>query len=147
MPLFGRKKTVSKSMSIDDELAQLERELEPELKALAQHQGVIEDKLGREWGRKKSASEDEELERELAELMKQSGKARGGDRVAQLRAMVLNSIQMIKAIDKGPATPESVEARKRLLETAKRLNAELARLKSGAKRKRSTRRKKARRSS
>jgi hypothetical protein len=147
MPLFGKKKTVSKTMTIDDELAELERELGPELKALAQQQGVIDDKLGREWGRKKSASEDEELERELEELMKQSGKARGGDRVAQLRAMVLNSIQMIKAIDKNPPTPESAEARKRLLETAKRLNAELARLKSGAKRKRTTRRKKARRSS
>jgi hypothetical protein len=143
MPLFGKKKTVSKTMTIDEEMAQLEKQL----KELAVQQGIIDAQLGREWGARNSASEDEELERELEELMKQSGKARGGDRVAQLRAMVLNSIQMIKALDKNPPTPESAEARKRLLETAKRLNAELARLKSGAKRKRSTRRKKARRSS
>jgi hypothetical protein len=144
MPLFGKKKTVSKTMTIDEEMAQLEKQL----KELAVQQGIIDAKLGREWGARNSASEDEELERELEELMRtQSGKARGGDRVAQLRAMVLNSIQMIKALDKNPPTPESAEARKRLLETAKRLNAELARLKSGAKRKRSTRRKKARRSS
>jgi hypothetical protein len=140
MPLFGKKKTVSKTMTIDEEMAQLEKQL----KELAVQQGIIDAQLGREWGARNSASEDEELERELEELMKQSGKARGGDRV---RAMVLNSIQMIKALDKNPPTPESAEARKRLLETAKRLNAELARLKSGAKRKRSTRRKKARRSS
>ena len=89
-----------------------------------------------------------ELSAELADLHTQSGTARGGDRVKQLQAMISNSIKMIKAMDQNPPTPESTEARKRLLETAKKLNAELKGLTSkGAKRKRVTRRKRAQRSS
>jgi hypothetical protein len=89
-----------------------------------------------------------ELSAELADLHTQSGTARGGDRVKQLQAMVSNSISIIKAMDQKPPTPESAEARKRLLETAKKLNAELKGLTSkGAKRKRATRRKRAQRSS
>jgi hypothetical protein len=89
-----------------------------------------------------------ELSAELDGLHMQSGTARGGDRVKQLQAMVSNSISLIKAMDQNPPTPESAEARKRLLETAKKLNAELKGLTSkGAKRKRATRRKRAQRSS
>jgi hypothetical protein len=89
-----------------------------------------------------------ELSAELDKLHTQSGTARGGDRVKQLQAMISNSIRLIKAMDQHTPTPENTEARKRLLETAKKLNAELKALTSkGAKRKRSTRRKRARQSS
>ena len=89
-----------------------------------------------------------ELSAELDGLHIQDGTARGGDRVKQLQAMVSNSIKLIKAMDQKPPTPETAEARKRLLETAKKLNAELKGLTSrGAKRKRVTRRKRAQRSS
>jgi len=89
-----------------------------------------------------------ELSADLNELHRQSGTARGGDRVKQLQAMISNSIKMIKAMDQNPPTPETAEARKRLLETAKKLNAELKGLNSkGAKRKRVTRRKRVQRSS
>ena len=89
-----------------------------------------------------------ELSAELDNLHTQSGTARGGDRVKQLQAMISNNIRLIKAMNQHTPTPENTEARKRLLEAAKKLNAELKALTSkGAKRKRSTRRKRAQRSS
>lgn len=139
MPLFGFKKTAKtppvaaqpSDKSIEDEIAEMERQL-----------GVTNDKLGTDWGRKNSPSEDEALERELEAMMiTQDGKSRGGDRIAALRAMIQNSINQIKVLKERPATPETLEAQNRLLEIAKKLNAELQQLKNGAKRKRSTRRK------
>jgi hypothetical protein len=145
MPLFGFKKNAKTvpiaatptDKSLEDEIAEMERQL-----------GVTNDKLGTEWGRKKSVS-DEELERELEAMMiTQNGKSRGGDRIAALRAMIQNSINQIKVLKQSPATPETLEAQNRLLEIAKKLNAELQQLKKrGAKRKRATRRKRVRRSS
>jgi hypothetical protein len=144
MPLFGWRKTAKTvpvvatptDKSLEDEIAELEKQI-----------GMTSDKLGTEWGRKKAVS-DEELERELEELMKQSGKSRGGDRIAALRAMIQNSINQIKLLKERPATPETLEAQKLLLETAKKLTAQLQELKKrGAKRKRATRRKRARLSS
>jgi hypothetical protein len=140
MPLFGFKKTAKtppvaappSDKSIEDEIAEMERQI-----------GVTNDKLGTEWGRKNSPSEDEVLERELEAMeILQNGKSRGGDRSAALRAMIQNSINQIKVLKQRPATPETLEAQKRLLEIAKKLNAELQELKKrGAKRKRATRRK------
>jgi len=150
MNLFGLKKTARtnpinkapigigtpRAKSMEDEIAELERQ-----------QSAIDDRLGREWSPTNSVS-DEELERELEELMKQSGKSRGGDRIAALRAMIQNSINQIKLLKERPATPETLEAQRLLLETAKKLTAQLQELKKrGAKRKRATRRKRARRSS
>lgn len=156
MNLFGKRKTAQTAVrvapppvaplsdkSMEDEIAELERQL-----------GTTNDKLGTDWSRKHSPSENEVLEREL-EIMEilQNGKSRGGDRSAALRAMIQNSINQIKVLKQRPATPETLEAQKRLLEIAKKLNAELQQLKNGAKRKRvtrrkrSTRRKRARRSS
>ena len=145
MNLFGKRKTAQTAVqaapppvappsgkSMEDEIAELEKQV-----------NMMSDKLGTEWGRKNSPSEDEALEREL-ELMTitQNGKSRGGDRSAALRAMIQNSINQIKALKQSPATPETLEAQKRLLEIAKKLNGELQELKKrGAKRKRATRRK------
>ena len=144
MNLFGKRKTAQTSVraapppvappsdkSMEDELAELEKQV-----------NLTSDKLGTDWGRKNSPSEDEELKREL-EIMEilQNGKSRGGDRSAALRAMIQNSINQIKLLKQSPATPETLEAQKRLLEIAKKLNSELQQLKKGAKRKRATRRK------
>lgn len=144
MNLFGKRKTAQTAVqaapppvappsgkSMEDEIAELEKQV-----------NMMSDKLGTEWGRKNSPSEDEALEREL-ELMTitQNGKSRGGDRSAALRAMIQNSINQIKVLKQRPATPETLEAQKRLLEIAKKLNSELQQLKNGAKRKRATRRK------
>ena len=144
MNLFGKRKTAPKSdgaappavappsdKSMEDEIAKIERDI-----------ALMSDKLGTDWSRKNSPSENEALEREL-EIMQilQNGKSRGGDRSAALRAMIQNSINQIKLLKQRPATPETLEAQKRLLEIAKKLNAELQQLKNGAKRKRSTRRK------
>ena len=144
MNLFGKRKTAPKSdgaappavappsdKSMEDEIAKIERDI-----------ALMSDKLGTEWGRKNSPSENEALEREL-EIMQilQNGKSRGGDRSAALRAMIQNSINQIKLLKQRPATPETLEAQKRLLEIAKKLNTELQQLKNGAKRKRATRRK------
>ena len=144
MNLFGKRKTAQTAVraappyvappsakSMDDELAKIERDI-----------ALMSDKLGTEWGRKNSPSEDEALQREL-EIMEilQNGKSRGGDRSTALRAMIQNSINQIKVLKQRPATPETLEAQKRLLEIAKKLNGELQQLKNGAKRKRVTRRK------
>ena len=144
MNLFGKRKTAPKSdgaappavappsdKTMEDELAKIERDI-----------ALMSDKLGTDWSRKNSPSEDEALERELEAMeILQNGKSRGGDRSAALRAMIQNSINQIKLLKQRPATPETLEAQKRLLEIAKKLNAELQQLKNGAKRKRSTRRK------
>ena len=156
MNLFGKRKTAQTAVraapppvappsdkSMEDEIAEMEKQV-----------NMMSDKLGTDWSRKNSPSEDEALQREL-EIMEilQNGKSRGGDRSAALRAMIQNSINQIKVLKQRPATPETLEAQKRLLEVAKKLNAELQQLKNGAKRKRvtrrkrSTRRKRARRSS
>lgn len=144
MNLFGKRKTAQTAVraappyvappsakSMEDEIAELEKQV-----------NMMSDKLATEWGRKNSPSEDEELKREL-EIMEilQNGKSRGGDRSAALRAMIQNSINQIKLLKQSPATPETLEAQKRLLEIAKKLNSELQQLKKGAKRKRTTRRK------
>ena len=144
MNLFGKRKTAQTAVqaapppvappsgkSMEDEIAELEKQV-----------NMMSDKLGTVWGRKNSPSEDEALERELEAMeILQNGKSRGGDRSAALRAMIQNSINQIKVLKQRPATPETLEAQKRLLEIAKKLNAELQQLKNGAKRKRVTRRK------
>jgi hypothetical protein len=85
-----------------------------------------------------------ELSTELDNLHMQSGTARGGDRIAELSAMILNSTRLIRALNTKPPTPENIQAKERLLVQARKLNAELQNLKKGSRRsksKRTTRRK------
>ncbi len=145
MMLFGKRKTAKANIPTEEDI----KNIEMELNALMKKQRDIDYSLT---GMRNSSPNvsDKELEDELEELMRQHGKSRGGDRLTQLRAMLTNSIQTIKALDKGPITPEISQSRMRLLETAKRLSAEIERLKKGArrtKRKRATRRRRALQSS
>jgi len=161
--LFGRKKpAVPIQLPPDDmerELAELEREfkladLENKNKNLMKAQSVIDNKLGRVMGRPSSTAEMEDLERELEQLhvldaaKSQLGRSRGGDKATELRNKMTNLINLIRALDSNK-TPETEAQQRKLLDLAKRLGAELQALKRGARRKRtrSTRRKRAQRSS
>jgi hypothetical protein len=161
--LFGRKKpAVPIQLPPDDmerELAELEREfkladLENKNKNLMKAQSVIDNKLGSVMGRPPSTAEMEDLERELEQLhvldaaKSQLGRSRGGDKATELRNKMTNLINLIRALDSNK-TPETEAQQRKLLDLAKRLGAELQALKRGARRKRtrSTRRKRAQRSS
>ena len=91
------------------------------------------------------AATNAETDRQLAELEAQIGRARGGalDEATQLRNQMKNLINMIRALD-SYKTPETAAQQAQLLVQAKKLGARLQALKSGAKRKRSTRRKRTR---
>jgi hypothetical protein len=151
MPWFNRNKTAKKSDPTPQPVAAPTKdEVEAEMRDLLSNQAKISNMIGKPIKTSNSPSDDELL-RELAELERQYGSSRGGDRVAALRGMIRKNIDLIKQYDKYPATPQSAEARKRLLELAKNLNEELKRLTNkGArrtKRKKSTRRRRVRRSS
>jgi hypothetical protein len=162
MNLFGKKKTAPTATratvvpsqlppnDIDRELAELERWISlPALEANNQNlmkvQSVIDNKLGRVWGKSPSTAEMEDLERELEKLhveeeaKSQLGRSRGGDKATELRNKMANLIKMIRALD-SYKTPETEAQQRKLLDLAKRLGAELQALKRGAKRKRVTRR-------
>jgi hypothetical protein len=151
MGLFNFRKTAKNPVAATQPVAAPTKdEVEAEMRDLLSNQAKISNMIGKPIKTSTTVS-DEELMRELEELERQYGSSRGGDRVKALRGMISNTITLIKALDKYPATPESAEARKRLLESAMNLNAELKRLTNkGArrtKRKKSTRRRRVRRSS
>ena len=152
MGLFNFRKTAKKPVADTQPVAAPPsvEEVEAQMRDLLSNQAKVSNMIGKPIKTSTTVS-DEELMRELAELERQYGSSRGGDRIAVLRGMIRKNIDLIKQYDKYPATPQSAEARKRLLELAKNLNEELKRLTNkGArrtKRKKSTRRRRVRRSS
>jgi len=161
MYFFGKKKSAPKATGAtavsppaaasspitsdtDALLAQAQAVLAESNAILAREQAVS-NQLGTDWN-KMSPAEQELLEQELAELEAQSGRARGGEagNIIELRDMLKNTIAAHKSIARSPQTPNVVKHRKQLYRLAREIIDHIQRLKSGAKRKRSTRRKRTR---
>jgi hypothetical protein len=160
MYFFGKKKSAPKATGAtavsppaapspitsdtDALLAQAQAVLAESNAILAREQAVS-NQLGTDWN-KMSPAEQELLEQELAELEAQSGRARGGEAgdIVELRNMLKNTIAAHKSIARSPQTPNVVKHRKQLYRLAREIIAHIQTLKSGAKRKRSTRRKRTR---
>jgi len=149
MGLFNFRKTAKNPVAATQPVAAPTKdEVEAEMRDLLSNQAKISNMIGKPIKTSTTVSDDE-LMRELAELERQYGSSRGGDRVAALRQMIKNTIWMIRELNKEqPRSAQTIEAQERLLATARRLHAELQSLTNkGAKRKKSTRRRRVRRSS
>jgi hypothetical protein len=149
MGLFNFRKTAKNPVAATQPAAAPTKdEVEAEMRDLLSNQAKISNMIGKPIKTSTTVS-DEELMRELEDLEKQYGSSRGGDRVAALRQMIKNTIWMIRELNKEqPRSAQTIEAQERLLASARRLHAELQSLTNkGAKRKKSTRRRRVRRSS